>query len=424
MAGWTRSRFDMLASNGKWIKTSVFPLLTSSLSRGARILFVLSLVLAVPLAAWAADAVSETEAIALYQNGDYAKVVELLNAKPGHSVQESLYLGLSYLRLGNKEKAIDAWKEYVKLDPGSEGARDISQYLTLLIREEAKRTTKTMRKQEKITGNIVDPDAVAVSPFRNLGKASYDPLSKGLAEMIITDLSQVKSLKVVERIQIQALLDELKLSQSGLVDPKSAPQVGKLLGAGKITTGSFLDLDQEKMRLDAAVAETENGKLIASPGVSGNVATFYDLEKSLVFKILCGLGQCPESLDSRTLQAVQAIHTKNFKAFRHYSAGLDFLDKGNYREAAKSFFLAVEEDPEFNLARQALIDTPRVPFDVSAMIAGGESAAKNQGAVVGGASLPIVVTIPEKGVRALMIPSIAQQPIPTTSTVHVHISFN
>jgi TolB-like protein len=380
------------------------------------------LILSTP--AWPAEAATETETIALYQSGDYAKVIELLKAKPGHSVQEALYLGLSYLRLGNKGRAIDAWKEYVRLDPGSEGARDISQYLTLLIREEAKRTTRAIRKQEKITGNIVDPDAVAVSPFRNLGKAAYDPLSKGLAEMIITDLSQVKSLKVVERIQIQALLDELKLSQSGLVDPKSAPEVGKLLGAGKIATGSFLDLDQEKMRLDASIAETEDGKLITSPGVSGKLATFYDLEKSLVFKILCGLGQCPESLDSRTLHAVEAIHTKNFKAFRLYSAGLDFLDKGNYREASKSFFLALEEDPEFNLARRALLDTPRVPFDLTAMIAGGEAAARNQAAVAGGAGLPIVATIPDKGVRAMLIPPISQQPISTTSTVHVHITFD
>jgi TolB-like protein len=370
-----------------------------------------------------AEAESNADTVALYQSGDYVRVIDSLKSKPTRSVQEALYLGLSYLRLGNKEKAIDAWKEYVRLDPGSEGARDISQYLTLLIREEAKRTTRAIRKQEKITGNIVDPDAVAVSPFRNLGKATYDPLSKGLAEMIITDLSQVKSLKVVERIQIQALLDELKLSQSGLVDPKSAPEVGKLLGAGKIATGSFLDLDQEKMRLDAAIAETEDGKLITSPGVSGKLSTFYELEKSLVFKILCGLGQCPESLDSRTLQAVEAIHTKNFKAFRLYSQGLDFLDQGKYREASKSFFLALEEDPEFNLARRALLDTPLVPLDVSAMISGGEAAGRNQAAVAGGEGLPVALAIPDRGSRGILIPPISQQPIPTATTVHVHITF-
>lgn len=191
--------------------------------------------------------------------------------------------------------------------------------------------------------------------------------------MIITDLSKVKTLKVVERIQLKALLDELKLSQSGLVDTQSAPRVGKLLGAGKITTGSFLDLEQEKLRLDASVTQTENGKLITNPEVHGALPSFYQMEKEMVFKILCGIGSCPESLDSQTRAAVGAIHTRNFKAFRLYSQGLEYLDQVKYREASRSFFLAVEEDPEFELARKALLDTPLFPLDLQAMISGAES---------------------------------------------------
>lgn len=378
--------------------------------------------------AWPGDEVAGADAIALYQGSEYAQVIKVLKDRSSRSTQEALYLGLSYLRSGDQAKAIDAWKEYVHLDPGSEGARSISQSLTLLIREEAKRSAAQIRIQEKSIGKALDSDTVAVSPFRNLGKASNDPLSKGLAEMVITDLSQVKSLKVVERIQFQALLDELKLSQSGLVDPKSAPRVGKLLGAGKIATGSFLDLNAEDLRLDAAISQTEDGKLVTAPEVSGRLAAFYELEKSLVFKMLEGLGRSPESLDSSTRDALERIHTKNFKAFRLYSEGLNFFDQGKYREASQSFFFALEEDPGFDLARKALLITPQGTLDLTAIISSSEAVARMEAMVFGGA-VPLEppagrgLALQSRAVQRVTLPPIAQQTMPATTRVNVDLTF-
>lgn len=337
----------------------------------------------------------ETAVKRLYQEGRYEEIAHSYKEKEALGPQEALYLGLSHLRLGDQTKAIAAWRKYVQLDPGGEGSREVSKYLTLLLQEEAKRTAREVLQQEKQLAGKIDAKAIAVSPFQNLGQQTYTPLSKGLAEMIITDLSKVKTLKVVERIQIKALLDELKLSQSGLVDAKSAPRVGKLLGAGKITTGSFLDLDQEKLRLDAAVTQTENGKSLTNPEVHGELPAFYQMEKEMVFKILCGIGHCPESLDSRTRDAVGTIHTRNFKAFRLYSQGLEYLDQGKYREASRSFFLAVEEDPEFELARKALIDTPLFPLDMTAMISGAEAIGDGGTSILSAGSFLAAPSLPE-----------------------------
>lgn len=333
----------------------------------------------------------------LYQEGRYREGIDFMAGKKAGNSEEALYLGLSHLRLGNQAGAIEAWKQYVRMEEGSEGARDLSRYLTLLLQEEAKRSARQIMQQEKSLAGKIDFRTIAVSPFQNLGKQSDAPLSKGLAEMVITDLSRVQSLKVVERIQLQAILNELKLSQSGLVDKKSAPRVGKLLGAGKIATGSLLDVGDEKLRLDAAVTETEKGKLLTSPEVTGGLSNFFQLEKALVFKILCGIGHCAESLDSETKASVEKIHTRNLKAFRLYAQGLDRLDQGRYREASRFFFLAVEEDPEFDLARKALLEAPLFPLDLSAMIASAESIGRGE---KGTFSLPIALTppsLPEKG---------------------------
>ena len=55
-------------------------------------------------------------------------------------------------------------------------------------------------------------------PFRFTGSdTSLKPLERGMAELIVTDLSRSQSLKVVERAQLQSLLDEIQLQQSGAV---------------------------------------------------------------------------------------------------------------------------------------------------------------------------------------------------------------
>jgi TolB-like protein len=359
--------------------------------------FVIGLVLFFTMPGRAEEIRPEGPAVkSLYQEGRYSEIVDLLKEKGPQDPEQALYLGLSHLRQGKQGEAIAAWKGYVGMKPGSEGTRDISRYITLLLHENAKRTAQVVFQQEKTLSQKIDARAIAVSPFQNLGKQALAPLSKGLAEMVITDLSKVKTLKVVERIQIQAILNELKLSQTSLVDKKSAPRVGKLLGAGKITTGSFLDVDEERLRLDAAVTQTENGKLLTSPEVTGGLSSFFQLQKTLVFKILCGIGQCPESLDSQTKASVEKVHTRNLQAFQLYSQGLDLLDQGKYREASRFFFMAVEEDPEFELARKALLETPLFPLDLSAMIASAESIGEGTKVSFNGPTPPLP-SLPEKG---------------------------
>jgi|GEM_PF-2066585 len=338
-----------------------------------RIFFVLFSLWLVPVRGGYGEVASSNQAEslsgfqAIYQTGNYDEVIRRLETKESPTSQEALFLGLSYIQLGKQTEAIDAWRRYVRMEPGSEGARDISRFLTLLLQKEAKRTAIERLQQEKTFSPTLELNAIAVFPFTNLGKPEWEPLSKGLAEMIITDLSQVKTLKVVERIKIQAILNELKLSQSGLVDMTSAPRVGKLLGTGKMTTGSFVNLEEEGLRLNATVIQTESGNILTAPEATGASSAFFQLQKTLVFTILCGIGQCPESLDSTTKEAIEKVHTKNLTAIRLYAQGLDLLDQEKYREAARSFFLAVEEDPEFELARKALRETPLFPLDIEAI---------------------------------------------------------
>lgn len=299
----------------------------------------------------------------LYKDGQYQAVINLLKDAPRNDETSVLYLGLSHLKLANLDQTISVWKAYVKNAPGTEATRNISQYLDPLLKESAKEAAqKAIQDEKKLSAANLDPNVIAVYPFENKGSSEYDALSTGLTEMVITDLSQVKTLKVLERIRIQALLSELKLAQSGIVDQDGAPKMGKLLGAGKIASGSFLSKDKEKLGINLSMRKTQEGEILSSKQAEGTLQEFYKLEKSLVVQVLCGIGRCPESLDEATQAAIAKVHTTNFQAFLQFSKGLVLRDQGKYREARQAFLKALALDPQFQLAQEELLETPLFPI--------------------------------------------------------------
>ncbi len=56
------------------------------------------------------------------------------------------------------------------------------------------------------------------------------PVGEGMADMLVTALVKTGKYQVIERQEINKLLQEQKLGLSGVVTPQSAAQVGKMLG--------------------------------------------------------------------------------------------------------------------------------------------------------------------------------------------------
>src|SRR5689334_25425235 len=98
--------------------------------------------------------------------------------------------------------------------------------------------------------SVASARTIAIAYFdNNTGNAELDPLRKGLADMLITDLGNVGSLQIVERDKLNQVLDEIKLSQSKFIDPRTAQKLGKGLAAEYIMTGSYV-LRGDSLRVD------------------------------------------------------------------------------------------------------------------------------------------------------------------------------
>src|ERR1044071_5880735 len=132
--------------------------------------------------------------------------------------------------------------------------------------------------------------SVAVLYFDNYtGKPDYDPLGKGIASMMISDLSSVPEIQLVERDRMQDLIKEIDAQHTKYFDSTTAVKVGKMVGAEYIVVGAFAALDP-KMRIDTRVVRVETGQIVKTAQVSGDEDKFFDLEQKLANKLIDGLG--------------------------------------------------------------------------------------------------------------------------------------
>lgn len=118
---------------------------------------------------------------------------------------------------------------------------------------------------------------VAVLEFKNNGSASLAHLSGAIPDMLTTNFAGSSEISVVERSQIQKLLGEMALGQSGIIDPATAAQVGKMAGANMVVIGSYVDLGK-KLRIDAKVVNVESGSIVPGATKSATATTLEDID--------------------------------------------------------------------------------------------------------------------------------------------------
>ena len=93
---------------------------------------------------------------------------------------------------------------------------------------------------------------IAVVNFKD--KAGYGHnIGQGIADMLITKLVESKKYLVVERNELDALLKEQGLGQSGLVTQQSAAKVGQLLGVEMMVTGSVSEFGEKKSKVGGGI---------------------------------------------------------------------------------------------------------------------------------------------------------------------------
>lgn len=178
-------------------------------------------------------------------------------------------LGIAFYYLGRKTEAL----KYLKLSEGMEPTQRTQEFLSKLgsvVQENPESivpTKEELSKQKMIVGEktiklVGERMSVAVLPFENKG-ASTD-LGEIILDKMITALFTQDRFKVIERTQLDKILEEQQLGLSGIIDASSAAALGKGLGVDAIIMGSVAATRSGSISIDARAIDTESATIIVA----------------------------------------------------------------------------------------------------------------------------------------------------------------
>ncbi len=269
-------------------------------------------------------------------------------AREPDNVLGPLVIGACQEQADRYDEAVATYSDFAAQHPNARGVAAVRAKAQLALRRAAERTARqALAREAELALQPPQPATVAVLPLVIAGDSSVQPLSRGLAELITTDLAHIRTLRLLERLQIGMLLDELKLGQSERVDPATAARVGRLLRAERLVQGTATIPPQGPVRLSATVV-TGTGVVGPVGQVTGPFPRLLDLEKQVVFDLAAQLGL---ELTQAEREQILRQGPKSLAAFLAYSRGLEAMDRGDYGAAARHFRSAAHADPGFQAAR-------------------------------------------------------------------------
>lgn len=222
-----------------------------------------------------------------------------------------------------------------------------------VITQEVKLWAKKALQQEKTLKTTTAPNTLAVLYFHNqTGWSKLDLLQKGPALMLITDLSKIKEITVLERVKMQALVEELGLGISGLVEAKTFPRVGRLLGAQHLVGGDIVKGKMEDFQLKSDLLKVPTERVFGQAMAEGKLLSeLFRMEKDLVFEIIKLL---KIELLSELRKELEKPLTTSTEALFYFLQGIKYSDWGDFDKAKESHVAALNEDPGFALAAEAI----------------------------------------------------------------------
>ena len=233
----------------------------------------------------------------------------------------AVYLGLTNEATGRFGDAEGFYRSAGSLSTTPAQQRELDRRLADLgrtrLRYEAR---QAIARESTLTATPPEPGTIAVMPWAYVGSnESLRPLGYGIAQLVVTDLSKIGSLKLVERERVQVLLDELELASGGHVDPRTAARAGRLLRAERVVQG-LVRQTRDGVELEATVLRTSDGTVEATSEAGDRLERLFGLEKTVVLGLL-------ERIDVRVtpaeLRAITERPAQDLQAFLAASRGLE-----------------------------------------------------------------------------------------------------
>jgi serine/threonine protein kinase/predicted Zn-dependent protease len=198
-------------------------------------------------------------------------------------------------------------------------------------------------------------NSVAVISFENqTGDKSYDYLQKAIPNLLITNLEQTGNLYVATWERLHDLLKQLKKENVEVIAGDLGFELCRLEGIKTIVLGTFTKAGN-MFATDVKLLDAESKRLLKSAsskgeGVDSILRSQID---ELSREIAKGIGLPPGNI-SAGQPSVAEVTTHSMDAYHYFLKGNEEREKFYYPECLDSYKKAVEIDPTFAAAYQAL----------------------------------------------------------------------
>ncbi|MFI5057760.1 MAG: protein kinase [Candidatus Acidiferrales bacterium] len=228
--------------------------------------------------------------------------------------------------------------------------RDLRYQTASEIRTDLKRLKRDLESGPRATPSRGAPAAtkpqaapkaaeksVAVLYFENLSSAKEDEYFRdGMTEDIITELANIKDLKVFPRPAMLPYRDK----------PVTAPQVGQELKAAFVLGGS-LRRAGNRLRITAQLVETHSGHTLWAQKYDRELADVFEVQDEIARSIAQAFRINLSPQEERTIARKP---TENSLAYDYFLRGRSYTRRESLDFALQMFEQAIKLDPSFALA--------------------------------------------------------------------------
>ncbi len=189
--------------------------------------------------------------------------------------------------------------------------------------------------------------SVAVLPLQNLSNdASQEYFADGMTDELITDLAQIRALKVVSKTSIM----QYKGTRTAL------PQIGRELGVDAVVEGSVLR-SGNRVRITAQLIRTATDSHIWAEAYDGDLKDVLSLQARVAEAITTQVKLNLTAEESGRLRRVRAVNPEAFDLYLHGRYAWNQRTVAGFKQAVEFFNQAIEKDPSFALAYSGLADS-------------------------------------------------------------------
>jgi len=198
-----------------------------------------------------------------------------------------------------------------------------------------------------LTSPDADDKSVAVLPFDNLGSDENDEIfSDGITEDIISQLSNIKDIRVIARTSVL----QYKGTTKNIVD------IAKELGVNTILEGSVRRIGED-VRIVSQLIDIKKDDHLWAGTYDRKMKNIFEVQTDVAKKIAYAL---KSKLSPEEESRIDQVPTQNLEAYTLYKKGKDkyyeYTESG-YRESIDYYKRALNVDPIFALAYSGLGDS-------------------------------------------------------------------